>query len=178
MKLILLEENNDFKIIPETCIIRNNLPFFFPNFTSEISFKLFYAVKINRLGRHIETRFTERYYNKKKALAIKFTATDILEQLPSKAIYFDNSLIFSEENIDTDTTHKIEIKNKELCISQLESSLLSTKINETISKISSFISFKIGDILLFPINENKIIKETGQLEIAVNNSPKIDIKLR
>ena len=48
---------------PQTAIINKGQPFFIPSFSEEIHYELEVIIKINRLGRFIEKKFSHRKYS-------------------------------------------------------------------------------------------------------------------
>lgn len=65
---------------PDTALLRNNDPFFVPDWAGQFDYEAELVVRISRLGRHIEERFAHRYYDT-VALGIDFTARDLQQKL-------------------------------------------------------------------------------------------------
>ena len=65
-----------FFMKPDTSLLRNNQPFFYPDFTQELSYEVEVVLRVNRLGRNINRRFAHRYYDA-ATLGIDFTARDL-----------------------------------------------------------------------------------------------------
>ena len=86
---------------PDSALLKNNRPFFIPDFSDEIHYEAELVVKIDRLGKHISKKFAPRYYSS-VALGIDFTARDLQRKQRDagnpweicKA--FDNSAAISE----------------------------------------------------------------------------------
>jgi 2-keto-4-pentenoate hydratase/2-oxohepta-3-ene-1,7-dioic acid hydratase in catechol pathway len=70
-------------IKPDTAIAQSNLPFFIPEFSNEVHHEVEVLVRINRIGKHIQTKFAHKYYDQ-IGLGIDFTARDVQQQLKSK----------------------------------------------------------------------------------------------
>jgi len=47
----------------DTALLTKNKPFYLPSFSTDIHYELELVVKINRVGKHIEERFANRYYD-------------------------------------------------------------------------------------------------------------------
>ena len=47
---------------PDTALLRNNEPFFVPDFANEFHYETELVIKINRLGKNIAPQFANRYY--------------------------------------------------------------------------------------------------------------------
>ncbi|MDY0201321.1 MAG: fumarylacetoacetate hydrolase family protein [Bacteroidales bacterium] len=78
---------------PDTCLLRNNQPFFYPSFSTDIHCELEVVIKICRLGRNIAERFAHRYYNE-IGLGINFSAQDIQQQCKQKGLPWEISEAF------------------------------------------------------------------------------------
>ena len=141
---------------PQTAIINKRQPFFIPSFSNEIHYELELIVKINRLGKFIQRKFSHKYYNE-ISLGIDFTARDIQLELKNKGLpwekakAFDGSCLIGEwknkkdfgniDNIDFRLT-----KNDEI-VQNSNTSLMLWKVDELIEHISKFFTLKIGDII-------------------------------
>ena len=141
---------------PQTAIINKRQPFFIPSFSNEIHYDLELIVKINRLGKFIQRKFSHKYYNE-ISLGIDFTARDVQLKLKNKGLpwekakAFDGSCLIGEwknkkdfgniDNIDFRLT-----KNDEI-VQNSNTSLMLWKVDELIEHISKFFTLKIGDII-------------------------------
>ena len=141
---------------PQTAIINKRQPFFIPSFSNEIHYELELIVKINRLGKFIQRKFSHKYYNE-ISLGIDFTARDVQIELKNKGLpwekakAFDGSCLIGEwknkkdfgniDNIDFRLT-----KNDEI-VQNSNTSLMLWKVDELIEHISKFFTLKIGDII-------------------------------
>ena len=141
---------------PQTAIINKGQPFFIPSFSNEIHYELEVIIKINRLGRFIEKKFSHKYYDE-IGLGIDFTARDLQLELKKnglpweKAKAFDGSCLIGDwknkkdfnniDNIDFKLT-----KNDEI-VQNSNTSLMLWKVDELIEYISKFFTLKIGDII-------------------------------
>ena len=47
---------------PDSALLKNNKPFFIPDFSNEIHYETELVIKFNRLGKNIEPRFAPRYF--------------------------------------------------------------------------------------------------------------------
>ena len=141
---------------PQTAIINKGQPFFIPSFSNEIHYELEVIIKINRLGRFIEKKFSHKYYDE-IGLGIDFTARDLQLELKKnglpweKAKAFDGSCLIGDwknkkdfnniDNIDFRLT-----KNDEI-VQNSNTSLMLWKVDELIEYISKFFTLKIGDVI-------------------------------
>jgi 2-keto-4-pentenoate hydratase/2-oxohepta-3-ene-1,7-dioic acid hydratase in catechol pathway len=81
---------------PESALLLNNKPFFYPDFSTDIQYETEIVVKIDRVGKNIAPKFACRYYSE-ITVGIDFTARDLQKQCKEKghpweiAKAFDNS---------------------------------------------------------------------------------------
>lgn len=68
---------------PETSIIKNNDPFFYPDFSTNIHHEVEILVRIEKPGKNINERFAHKYYNK-IGIGIDFTARDWQQKAKDK----------------------------------------------------------------------------------------------
>ena len=60
---------------PESSILKDGKPFFYPDWSSQIEYEAEIVVRIDRLGKNIQSKFAYRYYNS-YTIGIDFTARD------------------------------------------------------------------------------------------------------
>ena len=77
-------------IKPDTALLRNNNPFFIPDFSKEIHHEVELVVKIKKPGRHIPAAFAKDYYDE-VALGVDFTARDVQNSLKAKGLPWEKS---------------------------------------------------------------------------------------
>lgn len=64
---------------PDTALLKNNAPFYFPEFTKEIDYEAELVVRINREGKNIQEQFAHKYYDE-LGVGIDFTARDLQQK--------------------------------------------------------------------------------------------------
>ena len=136
---------------PDTSLLRNNDPFFIPDFSDNIQYEVEIVVKINRLGKNIQPKFARKYYNE-IGLGIDFTARDLQFVLKDKGLPwekakgFDGSAQISNNfiekcNLDiSNISFSLEKNGQQVQLGK--SSEMIFKFDEIISYISKFISLK------------------------------------
>ncbi len=141
---------------PDSSIIQKNQPFFIPEFSKEIHFEAEIILKFNKLGKHIDPKFSNKYYNQ-ISLGIDFTARDLQKKLKEsgqpweKAKAFDNSAVIGDwidiKDFQDINNINFSLKLNNEIVQSSNSSNMIWKIDELISEVSNFFTFKIGDIL-------------------------------
>ncbi|MFI3259017.1 MAG: fumarylacetoacetate hydrolase family protein [Rikenellaceae bacterium] len=151
-------ESPMFFIKPDTAMLRNNDPFYIPDFSNQVDYECEVVVKINRVVKHIDQRFASRCYSE-VGLGIDFTARDIQREAIAKGLPwelckgFDHSAAISPEFISVEElggdvqnlSFELEI-NGERRQSGLTREMLFS-VDEIISYVSKFITLKIGDLI-------------------------------
>ena len=141
---------------PDSSIILNNKPFFIPDFSQNIHYELELTIKISRLGKHIQEKFSHKYYDF-IGLGIDFTARDLQSDLKSKGLPWEKSKAFDGSCFISKWINKYEFNdvnnlnfnlNKNgKTVQKTNSKLMLWKIDELISYISTFFTLKIGDVI-------------------------------
>jgi len=151
-----LPDNPLFFLKPDTALLRNNNPFFIPEFSSEIHYEVELILKINRLGKTIQPKFAHRYFDS-IGIGIDFTARDIQKQCIEKGLpwelakAFDYSAAISKflpksnfSNLD-EISFRLDINGKSVQLGNTSKMIFS--FDDIISYVSRFITFRTGDII-------------------------------
>lgn len=152
-----IPEEPVFFMKSDSAILRNNDPFYIPDWTNEVHHEIELIIKINRIGKNIEKRFAHRYFNE-IGIGIDFTARDIQNQLIEKGLpwekskAFDQSAVISntflDKNIfpDDEAIHfKLNLNGNP--VQEGNSSLMIFGFEEIISHVSKYMTLKIGDLI-------------------------------
>ncbi len=81
---------------PDTALLKDNKPFYHPDFSEDVHHEIEVVLKISKEGKHISEKFAAGYYEE-IALGIDFTARDIQQRHKEKGLpwelakAFDNS---------------------------------------------------------------------------------------
>lgn len=141
---------------PDSALLRNNAPFYLPQFAKEFHHEVELVVKINRLGKDIEEKFAHRYYDE-IGLGVDFTARDLQNELRAKGLpwekckAFDGSAVISEF-CSKDKFPDINKLNFSLTVNgELRQSGNSAdmifNIDSIIAHLSQYFTLKIGDLI-------------------------------
>jgi acylpyruvate hydrolase len=65
---------------PDSSILKNNKPFFLPDFSENIQYEAEVVIKISKLGKGITAKYASRYYDE-VTLGIDITARDLQSRL-------------------------------------------------------------------------------------------------
>ena len=176
-------------IKPESALLKDGKPFFYPDFSENIHFETEIIVKISRLGKNIAKRFASRYYDE-VTVGIDFTARDLQAKLKSMGMPweiakgFDNSaaignfvskdaLLEGRDSID----FSLQINEQQVQKGNSEDMIHS--IDEIIEYASKFFTLKIGDLIYTgtPVGVGPV-KIGDHLEGYVNDQKLLDFYIR
>jgi acylpyruvate hydrolase len=145
-----------FFMKPETAIIRDNKPFFYPDFSKEVHYETEIVLKINRLGKNIEERYAHRYFDE-IGLGIDFTARDLQRKCQENGKPWEMAKAFDGSAPISDFFDKgafSDINNLQfgLMLNGAQAQIGNTKdmifnFNVLIAYVSQFVTLKIGDLL-------------------------------
>ncbi|TDQ23760.1 fumarylacetoacetate hydrolase family protein [Tenacibaculum caenipelagi] len=170
-------ENPVVFLKPDSAILPKKMPFFIPTFSNDVHYEVEVLVKINKVGKHISSKFAHKYYDT-VGLGIDFTARDVQAQckekgLPwEKAKAFDGSAIVGEfypkEEFDLENISFQLQKNDEVVQDGNTSNML-WKIDELVSYVSQYFTLKKGDIIFTgtPAGVGQVVENdilTGTIE--------------
>jgi 2-keto-4-pentenoate hydratase/2-oxohepta-3-ene-1,7-dioic acid hydratase in catechol pathway len=145
-----------FFMKPDTCLLRNNQPFFYPEFTSNLHYELEVVIKICRLGRNISTQFAHRYFNE-VALGVDFTARDLQDECKAKGLPWEIAKAFDSSAPISSFISKSQIENLNAVSFRLEkngevvqhgsTADMIFRFEELISYVSRFVTLRTGDLI-------------------------------
>ena len=141
---------------PDSALLRENKPFFIPDFSKQVEYEVELVVRINRLGKNISEKFASRYYEE-VALGIDFTARDLQQRQRALgapweiAKAFDNSAVISDF-IPLSTLANAQGISFSLSKNGVEVQRGNTRdmlfsVNQIIAYVSRFFTLKIGDLI-------------------------------
>ena len=140
---------------PDSAILPQKMPFFIPPFSDEIHYEVEILVKINKVGKYIDSKFAHKYYDE-IGLGIDFTARDVQQQckekgLPwEKAKAFDGSAVvgkfFDKTKFDLKNL-RFQLDKNGAIVQDGNTASMLWKIDELIAYVSQFFTLKKGDLL-------------------------------
>ena len=180
-------ENPVVFLKPDSSILPRKTPFFIPPFSNDVHYEVEVLVKINKVGKHIATRFAHKYYDE-IGLGIDFTARDIQQKckekgLPwEKAKAFDGSAVigdfYDKSNFDLENLSFKLFKNDKV-VQDGNTKAMLWKVDELISYVSQYFTLKKGDIIFTgtPAGVGKV-SENDILIGEINNCKAFEIKVK
>ncbi|MHA6249886.1 fumarylacetoacetate hydrolase family protein [Pontibacter sp. CAU 1760] len=141
---------------PDTALIRQNEPFYYPEFTKDVHYEAELILRICREGKEIDKKFAHKYYDG-IGLGIDFTARDLQSKAKAKGLPwalakgFNGSAPVSEflPLSQFPEPHNISFKLDVNGQTKQEgnSSMMLNTFDDIIAYVSKFITLKTGDII-------------------------------
>jgi 2-keto-4-pentenoate hydratase/2-oxohepta-3-ene-1,7-dioic acid hydratase in catechol pathway len=141
---------------PDSSILKNNKPFFLPDFSSELHYEVEVVVKICRLGKGITQKFAARYYDE-VTLGIDITARDLQRRFSKAGLPWELSKSFdgsapigkflpvSSFKDISNIGFRLDINDE--TVQKSNTSDMIFGINEIVSFVSRFFTLKTGDLI-------------------------------
>jgi acylpyruvate hydrolase len=173
---------------PDTAILKNNEPFYYPEYTNDVHYEVELLLRISREGKNIDKKFAHKYYDA-IGLGIDFTARDLQAKAKAKGLPwtlakgFNGSAPVSEflpleqfpdlQNIN----FKLEVNGETK--QNGNSSLMLNTFDDIIAYISKFITLKKGDIIFTGTPEGVgPVKIGDRLEGYVEDKKLLDFEIK
>lgn len=142
---------------PDTAILRNNDPFYYPDFSKDIHHEVELVLRISKDGKNIEEKFASRYFDS-IGVGIDFTARDLQQKAKEKGLPWDIAKGFNgsapisekfkpagEFKDLKDINFKLEINGQ--LRQQGNTSLMLFSFDRIIAYLSKFFTLKTGDLI-------------------------------
>ena len=177
-----------FFLKPDTALIKDNQPFYYPEFSKEIHHEVELVLKINKTGKNIQTQFANKYYDE-IGIGIDFTARDLQDECKKKGLPWEKAKAFDgaaplgkfinkkqfadQQNINFHLTingNKVQKGNtKDLLFS----------FDTIISYISKYFMLKTGDLIYTGTPEGVgPVKIGDRLEAYIENEKLLDFEIK
>lgn len=156
------ELNNDvptkpvFFLKPDSALVINNRPFFYPDFSNNVHYELELVIRIDKLGRSIEEKFASRYFSE-IGLGVDFTARDLQDEQKKKGLPweiakgFDYSAPISEffpvSKYKDINNLSFRLEKNGSAVQEGSSSLMIFSFDKIIAYVSRFMTLKTGDLI-------------------------------
>ena len=142
---------------PDTALLRNNAPFYYPDFSKDIHYEVELVLRISKEGKNIEEGFASRYYDA-IGIGIDFTARDLQQKAKEKGLPWDiakgfnGSAPVSDKFIPVKEFREPRNINFSLMIDgvvkqQGNTSLMLFGFDYIVSYLSRFFTLRTGDLI-------------------------------
>jgi 2-keto-4-pentenoate hydratase/2-oxohepta-3-ene-1,7-dioic acid hydratase in catechol pathway len=173
---------------PDSAILPKKMPFFIPTFTEDVHYEVEVLVKINKVGKHISTKFAHKYYDE-VGLGIDFTARDIQTKckekgLPwEKAKSFDGSAVignfYPKEKFSSLENLPFSLRKNGELVQEGNTNSMLWKIDELVAYVSQYFTLKKGDVIFTGTPAGVgAVKENDVLLGMLENETAFEIKVK
>mgnify|MGYP003352374711 FL=1 len=145
-----------FFMKPDTALLKDGAPFYFPDFTNDLHHEIEIVLKISKAGKCIDEKFAHKYYDE-LGLGIDFTARDIQQQCKQKGLPWEKAKSFDHSAPVGQFIPKSKLKH----VNQLDFTLeingelrqkgntndLLFSFDKIIAYVSQFVTLKTGDLI-------------------------------
>lgn len=141
---------------PDTALLKDNKPFYHPEFSSDIHHEIELVIKISKEGKHVAEKFASNYFDE-IGLGVDFTARDIQQKHKEKGLpwelakAFDSSapvsrfLPKSKFKDLANLNFKLDINGNTVQSGNTKDLLFS--FEKIIAFVSQYITLKKGDLI-------------------------------
>ncbi|MCX6255208.1 MAG: fumarylacetoacetate hydrolase family protein [Bacteroidia bacterium] len=173
---------------PDSSILKNNKPFFLPDFSDNIHYEVEVVIKISKLGKGILAKFAPRYFDE-VTVGIDITARDLQSRQASAGMPWEISKCFdgaapigsfipvlSVEDMGN-LDFRLEINNK--VVQKSNTSDMIFGFNEIVEYVSKFFTLKTGD-LIFTGTPSGVgqLKRNDNLVAYLGDKPLLDFLVK
>ncbi|HEY3404778.1 MAG TPA: fumarylacetoacetate hydrolase family protein [Ohtaekwangia sp.] len=142
---------------PDTALIRNNGPFYYPDFSTDIHYEVELVLRICKEGKNIQPKFASKYYDA-IGVGIDFTARDLQQKAKEKGLPWDiakgfnGSAPLSDKFIAVNVFSDLKNINFSLKVNgelkqQGNTSLMLFDFDYITSYLSRFFTLRTGDLI-------------------------------
>lgn len=173
---------------PETALLRDNEPFYYPDFSQDIHHEVELVVKISRMGKHIEEKFAHKYYDE-IGIGIDFTARDVQSKLKAKGLPWELAKAFNGSAPVSEFVPKSEFSDLQNITFSMDvngetrqvgnSSMMLYSIDYLISFVSQYFTLKTGDLLFTGTPKGVSAVQVGDLLTAsIEGKPMLQVAIK
>lgn len=169
-------------LIADSAVTNTGKPFYLPENVGRTMVSLTIAIRISRLGKCIEPKFSTRYYSE-YAPALHFMLPDYGNQLRAEGFSMDAAHNFDKSLFVGDFKPLEEISNLELKINDNTETefcidSLVYPLENLISVVSRMNTLKMGDLLLPGLSRKIELKEGDLLEVVTGEEKAFQVRVK
>ncbi len=173
---------------PDTAVLKNNAPFYHPDFSQNIHHEVELVLKVSKEGKYIQPQFSHRYFDE-IGIGIDFTARDLQDACKAKGLPWEIAKAFngsapvgsflpvsefkSMNDINFHLLINGELKQKG------NTSMMLFDFNAIIAYVSQFFTLKKGDLIFTgtPAGVSKV-SIGDRLEAFIEDQKLLDFEVK
>lgn len=174
---------------PDTALLKNNDPFYYPDFSTDIHFEVELVLRICKEGKNIQEKFASKYYDA-IGVGIDFTARDLQQKAKTKGLPWDiakgfnGSAPISDKFIPIGEFEELTNINFSLQLNgelkqQGNTSLMLFNFETIIAYLSKFFTLRTGDLIFTGTPKGVGPIEVGNvLSAYIENEKLLEVEIR
>jgi len=141
---------------PDTAVLKDNKPFYHPEFSTDIHHEIELVLKVSKEGKHIAQKFAATYFDE-IGLGVDFTARDIQQKHKEKGLPWELAKSFDNSAPISKFTPKSEFKDlnnlnlrldlNDNTVQEGNTKDLLFSFDYIIAFVSQYITLKKGDLI-------------------------------
>lgn len=141
---------------PDTAILKDNEPFYHPDFSNDIHHEVEIVLKISKVGKNIKAKFAHKYYDE-IGIGIDFTARDLQSKLKEKGLPWEKAKAFNGSAPISGFIPKSKFADLKNLNFHLEvnqevrqkgnTEMMLWNFDEIIEEVSKYFTLKTGDLI-------------------------------
>lgn len=145
-----------FFMKPDSALLLNNKPFFYPDFSKEIHYEAEVVFKVCRLGKSIAEKYAYRYLSE-ATIGIDFTARDLQYRCKEKGLPWEVCKAFDSSAAvgtfvsldDLPSRHELNFRLdiNGVTVQQGNTRDMIFSVDRIVSDLSRYFSLRVGDLI-------------------------------
>jgi 2-keto-4-pentenoate hydratase/2-oxohepta-3-ene-1,7-dioic acid hydratase in catechol pathway len=172
---------------PDTALLRDNAPFYYPDFSKDIHHEVEILLKISKEGKNIDPAFAHKYYEE-IGIGIDFTARDLQQKCKTKGLPWEIAKAFNGSAPVSAFVPKAGYNLSDLDFSlringeirqQGNTNLMLFNFDTIIAYVSKFFTLKTGDIVFTGTPQGVGPVQVGdRLEAFIQDKPMLSFEVK
>ena len=140
---------------PQTALLKDNKPFYYPEWTTDLHYETELVLKICKQGKYIDEKFARKYFED-VTVGIDFTARDLQSQQKAKGLpweiakAFDGSAVigeFKRVSMDARTGYNFSLNLNGTQVQLGDTNEMMFSFEKIIAYASQFFTLQTGDLV-------------------------------
>ena len=177
-----------FFLKPDTALIKDNQPFYYPDFSKEIHHEVELVLKISKVGKNIQPQFANKYYDE-IGIGIDFTARDIQAECKKKGLPWERAKAFDgsapigkfidKKQFADENTINFWLTLNGNTVQKGTTKDLLFSFDKIIAYVSKYITLKTGDLIYTGTPEGVGSVAIGdKLEAYIENEKLLEFEIK
>ena len=178
-----METKTGWYVLSDSSMTNTGKPFYLPEDMGATGVAVSVAVRISRLGKHIDRKFAPRYYSE-FAPALHFKFADYEKRLTSAglpkdpAMNFDRALFVGEFREAASCNPLFQLYLNKQCVSEFDLKALNMDVDEIIEELSKLNTLKMGDLILPGLTPWIMVNPDDLLDLIHEEKKEFHVKVK